>query len=232
MPAVLAACTGQTTPVTAPPASPTSTAPAKTARPSATLPPRPTEIACLTRTELAAMPLTEIAAQPSLCFDSEDGVQTEIAQAAAIATIRDFLQDPSRLIGFREVTFMGNSPSGVLRVARFEDEHGASYLVAAVADKVLEMDPGLGPPAASGPSLSQPELQAIAEGLIRRELPAFDEMRDGLSFQAGAKSEGLTFFRWEQPGAAGSGGMPPLAQVGITESGEIFSYINTLYFLE
>jgi hypothetical protein len=33
------------------------------------------------------------------------------------------------------------------------------------------------------------------------------------------------------PGAAESGGLPPLAQVGITDSGEIFSYINTLYFL-
>jgi hypothetical protein len=227
---ILAACTPQTAPVTAPPAAPTSTVPAITASPPATLPPRPTTIPCLTRSALAAMPLAEIAAQPSLCFDSEDGVQTEIAQAAGIATIRDFLQDSSRLIGFREVTFMGNSPSGVLRVARFEDEQGASYLVAVVAGKVLEMnaDPGQ---TEAGDELTQDQLQAMAEVLIRRELPAFDELRDRLTFEAGAKSGGMNFFRWELPAPTDAGNMPPLAQVGITDSGHIFSYINTLYFL-
>lgn len=206
----------------------------------AILPPPATPIPCFTRAELAAMSLPEIAAKPTLCFDSEDGVQTEISQAEAVEAIRSFLQDPTRLvpsgipsaIGFREVTYMGNSPSGVLRVARFEDERGVSYLVAVVAGKVLEMDPGASQPQVSGPTLSQEELQAIAEGLIRRELPAFDELRDRLAFEAGAKDEGLNFFRWEQPGLHESGGLPPLAQVGITDSGEIFSYINTLYFLQ
>ncbi|OGO45766.1 MAG: hypothetical protein A2W34_08015 [Chloroflexi bacterium RBG_16_64_32] len=34
------------------------------------------------------------------------------------------------------------------------------------------------------------------------------------------------------PGSAESGGLPPLAQVGVTNTGEIFSYINTLYFIQ
>jgi hypothetical protein len=178
------------------------------------------------------MSLPEIAAEGTLCFDSEDGAQTEISQAEAIETIRTFLQDPTRVVGFREVTTMANSPSGVLRVARFEDERGISYLVAVVAEKVLEMDPGASQPQPTGPALEQDELQAIAEGLIRRELPAFDELRDRLAFEVGSKGGGLNFFRWEQPGAAETGGLPPLAQVGITDSGEIFSYINTLYFLQ
>jgi hypothetical protein len=208
---------------------------------------------CLTRTALAAMPLEEIAAHPSLCFDSEDGVETEIAQAEAVETIRAFLQDtllsamPGAIpdgmpfqgaqtrrsaIGFREVTYMGNSPSGLLRVARFEDERGVSYLVAVVAEKVLEMDPGASQPQTSGDTLNQDGLQAIAEDLIRRELPAFDDLRHRLTFEVGAKSGGLTFYRWQQPGVDQAGGQPPLAQVGITESGQVFSYINTLYFLE
>jgi hypothetical protein len=141
---------------------------------------------------------------------------------------------------------MGNSPDGALPVARFEDERGVSYLVAVVAGKVLEMDPGAGSPQSSGPALSREELQAIAEGIIGRELPAFDELRERLTFEAGTKSGGLTFFRWQQPGPTEAGGLSPLAQavsprragalgpngVGITEDGEIFSYINTLYFLE
>jgi hypothetical protein len=101
-----------------------------------------------------------------------------------------------------------------------------------VAGRVLEMDPGASQPQTSGPILSQGELQAMAEGLIRRELPAFDDLRDRLTFEAGTKGGELNFFRWEQPGGAAASGMPPLAQVGITDSGEIFSYINTLYFLE
>lgn len=194
---------------------------------------------CFTRADLAAMPLADIAAAATLCFDSEDGARTTIPQAELIDTIRSFLQDPARpvpsgtpnTIGFREMTFMGNSPSGVLPVARFEDERGAFYLVAVVAGKVLEMnaDPGQ---TEAGDGLTQDQLQAIAEDLIRRELPAFDELRDRLTFEAGAKSGGVNFFRWEQPGAAGPSGMPPLAQVGITDAGEIFSYINTLYFLQ
>ena len=186
------------------------------------------------------VPLPETASHPRLCFDSEDGVQTEIAQTEAIETIRAFLQDPTRFfpsgmpsaIAFREVTYMGNSPSGVLRVARFEDERGTSYLVAVVAGKVLEIDPGAASPPSAGPALSRDELQTIAEDLIRREFPDFEAMREQLTFEAGAKSGGVNFFRWGLAAPTDDGSMPPLAQVGITESGEIFSYINTLYFLQ
>ena len=208
--------------------------------PPATPAPQLTLIPCFTRAELAAMALPDIASHPMLCFDSEDGVQTEIAQAEAIETIRAFLQDPTRFfpsgmpsaIAFREVTYMGNSPSGVLRVARFEDERGTSYLVAVVAGKVLEIDPGAASPPSAGPALSRDELQTIAEDLIRREFPDFEAMREQLTFEAGAKSGGVNFFRWGLAAPTDDGSMPPLAQVGITESGEIFSYINTLYFLQ
>lgn len=229
---ILAACATQTP--LPPPMSPVPGAPptaAKTATPPAILP-TSTPIPCFTRSELAGMALPDIAAHAILCFDSEDGIETEIAQADGIETIRTFLEDSTRVVGFREVAYMGNSPSGVLRVARFEDEWGSSYLVAVVAEKVLEMDPGASQPQPTGPALEQDELQTIAENLVRRELPAFDGLRDGLTFQAGAKGGGLNFFRWEQPGAASASGMPPLAQVGITDSGEVFSYINTLYFLQ
>ncbi len=234
----LAACTSQAT-VPAAPASPVPTKsaigtalPATLAPAPAALSPQATSLSCFTRADLAAMTVQEIAGYASLCFDSEDGVQTMIEQAEEVEVVRAFLQDPTRQIAFREVTYMGNSPSGVLPVARFEDDRGISYLVAVVARKVLEMDPAASLPESAGPVLGQDELQAIAEELVRREFPAFDELRDRLSFQAGTKGGGVNFFRWEQPGAAQPGGMPPLAQVGITDRGEVFSYINTLYFLQ
>ena len=83
-----AACTNQAAPSTPPPSSPR---PSLTAGPAATLPPPATPRPCFTRAELAAMALEEIAAHASLCFDSQDGVQTEIAQAEAIETVRAFL---------------------------------------------------------------------------------------------------------------------------------------------
>jgi hypothetical protein len=229
--AALGACTTQATPSASPQPSPVPTKAPAGIQATAPLPPPPTSIACFTRADLAGMSLVEIAAAETLCFDSEAGAQTTIPQAELTETIRTFLQDPARLVGFREMTFMGNSPSGVLPVARFEDDRGTSYLVAVVAGKVLEMnaDPGLQEP---GSELTQAQLQTIAEDLIRRELPAFDDLRDRLSFEVGAKSAGVNFYRWELAAAPDDGSMPPLAQVGITDSGVIFSYINTLYFLQ
>ena len=228
--AALGACTTQVQPSgsPAPSVAPTE-APAAT---QATLPPpsQPPSTPCWTRADLAAMPLADIAAAAALCFDAENGPQTTIPQAQLIEVIRTFVQDPSRLAGFRELTVMANSPGGGLRVARFEDDRGAFYLVAVVAGKVLEMNVNPPEPQAGGPVLAQEDLQVMAEELIRREFPAFDELRDRLTFEAGAKSGGVNFFRWELPSTDNNTDMPPLAQVGITDSGEIFSYINTLYF--
>jgi len=210
---------------------PAATQPAVATHPAAIPLASSTAAPCFTRSQLASMSLAEIASYPTLCFDSESGVTTEVPQSEAIETVRMFLQDPGRLVGFREMTTMGNSPSGILPVARLEDEKGFSYLVAVVAKKVLEMDPAPGPLETGEAPLPPDQLQAVAEDLIRRELPAFDDLRDQLTFQAGNKTGGANFFRWEQPGAATASGMPPLAQVGITDSGHIFSYLNTLYLL-
>jgi hypothetical protein len=105
----LAACTGQPALPTAPP-SPVPTKRAVTTTPPATLPPQATPLPCFTRADLAAMTLQEIAAQPSLCFDSEDGVQTEIAQAEQVEVIRAFLQNPTRRDGLRSGRHHGQFP--------------------------------------------------------------------------------------------------------------------------
>lgn len=187
---------------------------------------------CLSGEELSQLSLAERAGLDTLCYRSADGVETTIDQAAQIAGIRTFLGDPNRLIAFREIAFMPNSPDGRLRTAMYEDERGLQYYFAVAADKVVEMSPGATSPVVGEETLSESELRAAAEALVARELPEFETMKAGLMSSGGQKSGGLYFFRWEGAPIAGEGSMPPLAQVGITASGEVFSYINTLYFLK
>lgn len=191
-----------------------------------------------TQEDLAAMPLRDVAALPQVCYRSSDGVETQIDQAKALDAIHSFLQEESRLAGFREITRMANSPDGLLRIARFEDEQGRSYLVAVVANRVLEMDPGVATPPAQGPPRATEELQALAEAIILRELPQFTKLRARLTISWGMKG-GLYFLRYESPEGGPWAGPPPLAQVGlpaghrdgVTADGQMFSYLNTLNFL-
>ena len=193
--------------------------------------PEPSPTPCFTQEDLAAMPLREVAALTQVCYRSPDGVETQIDQARALDAIHGFLQEDGRLAGFREITRMANSPDGMLRVARFEDEEGRSYLVAVVANRVLEMGPGFATPRAQGSPLATEELRALAEAIILRELPQFTELRARLTASQGVKSGEFYFFRYEYPGGGPWFGLPPLAQVGLTADGQMFSYLNTLYFL-
>ncbi len=187
---------------------------------------------CLTREELEQLSLAERGNLATLCYRSADGVETTIDQASQIARIRAFLGDSERLVAFREITFMPNSPDGRLRTALYEDERGLQYYYAVAADKVVEMSPAAFTPVVGPDVLAEPELKAIAEALIQRELPEFETMQAGLTPSGGEKSGGLYFFRWEGGPISGEGSMPPLAQVGITASGDVFAYINTLDYLK
>jgi hypothetical protein len=214
-------------------ASATVRTPAEPTNPPPALEASPTALPCFSREDLAAMALADIAALPQICFLSSDGIETHIDQAHAIEAIDEFLQGRAGALGFREITRMGNSPDGSLRVARFEDEVGRSFLVAVAANRVLEMDPGLSAPSVrvNGQRLPAEELQALAEELITRELPEFPDLRPRLSSTGGVKSGDLYFFRYEYPEGGPWAGLPPLAQVGLTADGQVFSYLNTLYFV-
>ncbi len=187
---------------------------------------------CLKRDELAQLSLSERAGLAEICFLSDDGLPTIVDQTRHIEGIRAFLGDPARLIAFREVTSMPNSPNGDLRTALYEDERGLQYYYADAANKVVEMSPASYNPVPSSPSLPEDELRARAEALIARELPEFESMRSRLTASGGRKGTDLHFFRWEDPTGMAWTSMPPLAQVGITGSGEVFSYINTLFYLK
>jgi len=200
--------------------------------PAGATPGEPPALQCLSREELEQLSLAERGGLATVCYRSADGVETTIDQASQIAGIRAFLGDAERVIAFREITFQPNSPDGRLRTALYEDERGLQYYYAVAAEKVVEMSPVAYTPLVGQGTLSEPELKAMAEALIERELPEFETMQAGLTPSGGEKSGGLYFFRWEGSPIAGEGSMPPLAQVGITASGEVFSYINTLYYLK
>lgn len=216
------------------PASPTSAAavtpPVSATRPAETIEASPTAAPCFTREELAALDLETIAAWDVICYRSDPGVDTSIDQKAAVAAIRSLVGEAPQVIAFQEITFMANSPTGGLKVLRFIDERGYGYLVAPLAEKVVEMDPPPTLPPASGPKRSAEELQQLAEALILAQYPPFAQWKPVLTYLPGSKDGGVFFFRWETP-IPGATNMPALAQVGITETGEVFSYLNTLFYL-
>ncbi len=197
---------------------------------AATAEPSPTDAHCFNGEELAAMDLETIAAWDVLCYRSDSGIDTPVDQQRAVLAVRSLVGDAPQIIAFQEITRMANSPSGDLKVLRFVDERGYAYLVAPLAGKVVEMDPPFSLPAGRGPARSLEELQRQAEALILDQYPAFTEWKSALAFEAGHKPGGLYFFRWERalPWAQN---MPALAQVGITETGDVFSYLNTLFYL-
>jgi hypothetical protein len=190
----------------------------------------PTPVPCFTREELAALDLETIAAWDVICYRSDSGVETSIDQKAAVAAVRSLVSEAPQVIAFQEITTAPNSPTGDLKVLRLMDEHGFVYLVAPLAEKVVEMNPPASWRPADGSPRSLEELQLVAETLIAAQFPAFAEWKPALTYLPGSK-DGLFFFRWERP-LPGAAHMPALAQVGITETGEVFSYLNTLFYLQ
>lgn len=216
------------TSLSAPPTPPAAVTPPT--RPAVTMETSPTPVPCFTREELAALDLETIAAWDVICYRSDSGVETSIDQKAAVAAVRSLVGEAPQVIAFQEITTAPNSPTGDLKVLRLMDERGFAYLVAPLAEKVVEMDPPTSWRPSSGPPRSLEELQLVAETLIAGQFPAFDQWKPTLDLEVGSKSEGVYFFRWERPGPVEH--MPVLAQVGVTDTGEVFSYLNTLFYLQ
>jgi hypothetical protein len=229
----LTACGGGGSQVTSPPpANPTPTL--NTPPPPATpLPPSITDTpqVCYTMAELETMGVERATELAEFCFHAEDGSLTVIPQAQAIDTIHTTLGDPSRQVVFQGMSLAPNSPNGDLRTAVFRDGRGSDYYVALVANKLVEWTPPTDGPSLGNGALPEAELRMRAEALVTRGLPSFPDLEPRLQDLSGAKGD-FHFFRWEGSDCASWTGMPPLAQVGITSSGEVFSYINTLFYCQ
>lgn len=230
---VLAACVGQDAGIApAPPAFVSN--PTSSPVPETSLPPYVTDTpqACYSLAELEALGEGAVSQWDTFCFRGDDGSFSVIQQAKAIEAIRLTLDDPTRQVTFQGVTFMPNSPNGDLRTALFRDPRGSDYYVALLANKLVEFTPAMDGSALSTGTLRQEELRARAEALVTRGLPSFPELKPELQDVSGAKGVDHYFFRWEAPACISWTSMPPLAQVGITSGGEVFSYINTLFYCQ
>lgn len=88
----------------------------------------------------------------------------------------------------------------------------------------------------SGETRTPAELEQIARQYVERIDPNFSETESSLSFEdnskAGRLEDGNYFFRWNDMRLAMPSGiemdLPPYIQIGITDTGFIFSYTNTV----
>ena len=189
-----------------------------------------TPTTCFSMAELEALGEQTVAPWDQFCFRGDDGSLNVIQQARAIEAIRLTLDNPGLRVSFRGMAFMPNSPNGDLRTALFRDPRGSDYYVALLANKLVEFTPSTDGSARSTGTVPPAELRARAEALVTRGLPSFPDLAPRLQDVSGDKGGENFFFRWEAPACISWTSMPPLAQVGITSGGEIFSYINTLFY--
>jgi hypothetical protein len=148
--------------------------------------------------------------------------------AAGVAAIQRLFGNPALHPVLQGVAALINSPNGDRPAAYFEDDQ-LRYWVDQATGQVVEVDPKGQQPDWTSPALPETELRARAEQFILRATPDFPSRQAGLAFQAGSKDGVLYFYRWEDHQAKGWISQPPLAQVGVTVSGRVVSYLNTLF---
>ena len=125
---------------------------------------------------------------------------------------------------------MVNSPTGDLQVDLYQDEEGRKFFVDPTTYIVVEMDArDLLVYSAGAPNsllLSKAELERKAEEFVRAAIPEFSSVENSLSYEAGEKVD-VYFFTWRVANTKNFF-MPPFIQVGLTSSGDLFAFYNTL----
>jgi len=188
---------------------------------------------CLTFDEVQIAGRDEIAQRENFCYSMPDGSAYTIQQRKDIDHLRVILLDPELKVWFQMVGFAPNAPVMSYPVATYIDRRGRSYMLDLNNGQIVEMTPGEGDGVVNPglPRLSEGALQQLAESFILRNTPQFASIRSRLAYSGGSKTD-VYFARWEDQEATGWENMPPLAQVGLTVNGVIFSYLNTLFTLE
>ncbi len=148
--------------------------------------------------------------------------------AAGVAAIQRLFGNPALHPVLQGVAALINSPNGDRPAAYFDDDQ-LRYWVDLATGQVVEVDPKGQQPDWTSPALPEAELRARAEQFILRATPDFPRRQADLAYQAGSKDGVLYFYRWEDHQAKGWISQPPLAQVGVTVSGRVVSYLNTLF---
>jgi len=147
---------------------------------------------------------------------------------AAVHAIRPILGLPDLPLTFIETTHMINSPDGGLTVSLYADSDGRKFYVDPQTSRVVEVDARnlLSPRPTAGSTLSAEELHDKAIKIAKSVIANYDSTVAGLTYEEGNKGSNY-FYDWRdmsQPVV----NMPPLVQIGLQGSGELFGYINTL----
>jgi hypothetical protein len=149
-------------------------------------------------------------------------------QIGAINALRTQLELPKTPLEFVELSYDGNSPSGSLQVAVYQDTDGRKFFIDPVTLHVVEMDAralldNISPLASV---LSEEDIRAKAQKLIAATIPNFETLRTNWTYEEGGKVDNY-FFTWYGEMAAGSSNRPR-AQIAIYRTGFLFGYYNTL----
>ncbi len=165
-------------------------------------------------------PLTGCATAPT--------APTLTPREVAINAIRTVLELPYLPLTYVETTQMGNSPSGTLRVERYDDSEGRKFYIDPQTNQVVEIDARsrLSVISPDTPALSDDALLEKAEKIAELVIPNYTTAVAGLTYEANNKGDNY-FYDWRdmsQPVVS----MPPFVQIGLHVSGELFAYYNTL----
>ena len=149
-------------------------------------------------------------------------------QEDAINTIRTKLDLPNLPLTFVETTNMGNSPSGNLEVALYQDPQGRKYSVEPKTNQVVEIDARsvLSNISPDTPALSEETIKAMAMRFISATIPNFKNLQTQWTYEEGGKIDNY-FFSWYGEMTPGSMSRP-FAQIGLHKTGVLFAYYNTL----
>ena len=160
----------------------------------------------------------------SLPSQRSQATATFADQATAIAHIRSFLGKPDLTLTFVELTLMINSPDGDRQVAVFQDGLGTRYSVDPSTIALTQIEPS-NLHFASGSPASLDVIRQIARDLADTS-PAFSDLAPILQYEEGQK-DGLHFFVWADTRPGWKFNRPQL-QVGVSDDGIVFTYMNTL----
>lgn len=145
----------------------------------------------------------------------------------AVDTLRTALELPALSLEFYGRGQDPNSPSGSLPVAKYQDTKGRIFSVDPKTNRVIEMDARaiLSDLSPDVTPLSPEGLEDKAGEIFTSTVP--DSVSQGqLSYEQGQKSD-VYFFNWYGETVEGSLNRPRL-QIGLYQSGFLFSYYNTL----
>lgn len=135
-----------------------------------------------------------------------------------------------------EISFQGTSANPYTntkqRIEHWADAKGFDYWVNPVTNNIVQFGPGPDSKIAfernGEKSLSELELQKIAEAYLAKNIANFAQVKAGFSYSAMSKPGNVTHaFRWEAKSRTQGEDMSPFVQVALSPIGEVMSFTDT-----